>query len=78
MAKPKKVLATTALAKLIFSNIMRQQYLQDVSDAQLCSLLDVTPRTLTNYRNDPSAMTVKQLQAIVEGFGLEPETLFRT
>ena len=65
------------LATLIWSNIMRHQYLAGVSDNQLCELLGVTSRTLWNYRKDPSNLTIKQLQAVTESLGLEPEALFR-
>ena len=48
-----------------------------MTDKQLSDLLGVTTRTLYNYRHDPSSVTVKQLQAVIESFGMEPETLFR-
>lgn len=77
MASKRTTSSTVAFAKLIWSNILRQQYLLGVSDKQMSDLLGVTTRTLCNYRHDPSAVTVKQLQAVVENFGLEPEILFR-
>ncbi len=73
----KKTSCAAALAKLIWSNILRQQYLLGVSDKQMSDLLGVTTRTLCNYRHDPSSVTMKQLQAVVESFGVEPESLFR-
>ena len=78
MKNNKIVPSSVSFAKRIFSNIMREQYLHGVSDAQLSNLLGVTQRTLYNYRQDPSNMTIKQLQAIIESFGVEPETLFRS
>ena len=65
------------LAKVIWSNIIRQQYLLGVTDQQLCDLLDVTPRTLLNYRKDPAAITLRQLEALVNSFGTDAETLLR-
>ena len=77
MANQRTTSSTVAFAKLIWSNILRQQYLHGVTDKQLSDLLGVTTRTLYNYRHDPSSVTVKQLQAVVESFGVEPESLFR-
>ena len=77
MASKKNTSSAVAFAKVIWSNILRQQYLNGVTDQQLSNLLGVTPRTLYNYGHDPSNVTVKQLQAVIESFGLEPDTLFR-
>ncbi len=77
MANQRTTSSTVAFAKLIWSNILRQQYLLGVSDKQMSDLLGVTTRTLCNYRHDPSSVTMKQLQAVVESFGVEPESLFR-
>ena len=78
MANKRTTSSAAAFAKLVWSNVLRQQYLHGVSDKQMSDLLGVTTRTLCNYRHDPSAVTVKQLQAVVENFGLEPETLFHS
>ena len=72
-----KKTSCAAFAKLVWSNVLRQQYLKGVSDKQMSDLLGVTTRTLCNYRHDPSSVTMKQLQAVVESFGVEPESLFR-
>jgi len=77
MKSSKNVQSSIAFAKLIWSNILRQQYLHGVTDRQLSDVMGVTTRTLYNYRHDPSSVTVKQLQAVVESFGVEPESLFR-
>lgn len=66
------------LATLIWSNIMRHQYLLGVSDKQLCELLSITSRTLYNYKRDPSVITVKQLQILIESFGIDAETLMKS
>ena len=77
MAYQQKPKSTTPFARVIWANIARQQYILGVSDQQLCEVLGVTSRTLYNYRQDASNLTVKQLLAVIESFGLEPETLFR-
>ena len=73
----KKSSNADSFAKLIWANILRQQYLHGLNDQQLSDLLGVSARTLYNYRSDPSNLTVKQLQLVIERFELEPETLFR-
>ena len=77
MASQKNTSSATTFAKLIWSNILRAQYLNGVTDQQMSELLGVTTRTLCNYRHDPSSVTMKQLQVVVESFGVEPESLFR-
>ena len=77
MANKRSTSNAVAFAKLIWSNILRQQYLLGVSDKQMSDLLGVTTRTLYNYRNDPSNVTIKQLQLVIDSLGVEPETLFR-
>ena len=77
MKSSKNVQSTNTFAKLIWSNVLRQQYLYGISDKQLSDVMGVTTRTLYNYRHDPSSVTVKQLESVIESFGMEPETLFR-
>ena len=78
MAYKKSPKDTASFARVIWSNILRQQYIHGLSDSQLCELLGISGRTLYNYRQDPSNITVKQLQAVIESFGVEPETLLQT
>lgn len=66
------------LARLIWSNILRQQYLAGVTDGQLCELLSITPRTLQNYRKDPSVITIRQLESVLSSFGVDPEALMKS
>ena len=69
---------TPNLGRLVWSNIVRQQYLLGVTDAQLCELLSITPRTLLNYKHDPSAITLRQLESLLNSFGIDPETLMKS
>lgn len=78
MASKRSTLSATTFTRRIWSTILREQYLNGVTDQQLSNLLGVTTRTLYNYRHDPSNVTVKQLQAVIESFRLEPDTLFRS
>ena len=66
------------VSMIIWSNIVRQQYLQGMTDKDLCEILGITSRTLYNYRQDPSALTMKQLQRVLEKMGIEMDTLLIT
>ena len=63
------------LAVIIWSNLLRQQYLQRLSDKQLCSILDITPRTLYNYQRDPSALTLGQIQNVLDNLDIDINAL---
>ena len=63
------------LAVIIWSNLLRQQYLQRMSDKQLCSILDITPRTLYNYQRDPSALTLGQIQGVLYNLDIDINAL---
>ena len=78
MASKRNTSNATTFARRIWSNVLREQYLHCVTDEQMSTLLGVTHRTLANYKRDPSGVTVKQLQAILEGFGLDPEALIKS
>ena len=75
MRENKRGTKAPSLAMIIWSNIVRQQYLKGLDDDQLSTLLGITTRTLYNYRADPSALTLKQLQSIVEKLNIEMESL---
>ncbi len=66
------------LARTVFANILRSQFLLGVTDAQLADLLGVTTRTLTNYKADPSAMTLRQIQTVADSFGIDPDALLKS
>ncbi len=77
MKKNEPKVTRHTISAIVWGNIERAKYLAGVTDNQLCELLGVTSRTLWNYRKDPSNLTVRQLQAVIENLGLEPEALFR-
>ena len=66
---------TQTIANVIWSNIVRQQYLLGITDEQLCEVLGVTSRSLHNYRIDPSVLTMRQIQSLLDSFGVEMQTL---
>jgi hypothetical protein len=63
------------IATVVWSNIVRQQYLLGITDEQLCEVLGVTSRSLYNYRIDPSVLTMRQIQSLLDSFGVEMQTL---
>ena len=75
MATVKKKTQPLSIAVIVWSNITRQQYLQSINDDKLCQILGITSRTLYNYRQDPSALTMKQLQIVLEKMNLNMEEL---
>ena len=78
MRTAKKRTKAMTVSMIIWSNIVRQQYLQGMTDKDLCEILGITSRTLYNYRQDPSALTMKQLQRVLEKMGIEMDTLLIT
>ena len=75
MATVKKKTQSLSIAVIVWSNITRQQYLQRINDDKLCQILGITSRTLYNYRQDPSALTMKQVQIVLEKMNLSMEEL---
>ena len=78
MSTAKKRTKSISVSVIIWSNITRQQYLLGLTDKDLCEILSITPRTLYNYRQDPSALTMKQLQLVLDKMGVEMEALLLT
>ena len=75
MATVKKKTQSLSIAVIVWSNITRQPYLQRINDDKLCQILGITSRTLYNYRQDPSALTMKQVQIVLEKMNLSMEEL---
>ena len=75
MATVKKKTQSLSISVIVWSNITRQQYLQRINDDKLCQILGITSRTLYNYRQDPSALTMKQVQIVLEKMNLKMEEL---
>ena len=62
-------------SKVIWGNIRRYQYLNELSDEQLANVLKLTTRTLYNYDKDPSDLTLKRIQLFIDNSGLEIQDL---
>ena len=61
--------------KKIWSNIRKYQYLHDLSDEDLASILELTTRTLYSYDKDPSGLTLKRVQTFIDCSGMELDAL---
>ena len=75
MASKIEIPQKMTIAVIIWSNILRQQYLQDISDKRLSMILGVTGRSLYNYRQDPSLLTIKQIQSVLDEMGIDMNAL---
>ncbi len=59
-------------SRIIWGNIRKFQYLNDLTDEQLADVLNLTTRTLYNYDKDPSDLSI---QLFIESSGLEIQEL---
>ncbi|MDE6019580.1 MAG: hypothetical protein K2H01_01090 [Ruminococcus sp.] len=50
------------IAKIIWSNIRRIQYIRDISDEDLSLMLECDQRTLRNYDKSPDCIQLKTIQ----------------
>lgn len=78
MTDVETVKRSTSIAVIIWSNILRQQYLEGWSDKKLCEVLDITPRTLYNYQKDATVMTLGQVQAVLDKLDIPLTNLLHT
>ena len=78
MTDVETVKRSTSIAVIIWSNILRQQYLEGWSDKKLCAVLSITTRTLYNYQKDPSVLTLGQVQAVLDQLDIPFANLLQT
>ena len=78
MTDVETVKRSNTIAVIIWSNILRQQYLEGWSDKKLCEVLDITPRTLYNYQKDATVMTLGQVQAVLDKLDIPLTNLLHT
>lgn len=78
MAAPKPKARSLSIAVIVWSNIIRQQYLLGITDEQLCDAMGISIRTFYNYQKDPSQMNMKHIQALLDSMGIDMQTLIMT
>ena len=66
-----------SVVSIIWANIIKYQYLYGLSDDRLASYLNVSTRSLINYRHDPGKISLEQVQSFVEGVGISMADLIK-
>lgn len=66
---------TYEVGQIIWSNIRRYQYLNQLSDEQLAESFGVSTRTLYSYNKNPSTLTLKHIQCFLNDSGLTMQDL---
>lgn len=66
---------TYDIHRLIWGNIIRFQFLNNLTDEQLAESMEISTRTLYNYHHDPSAISLGKIQKFIKNTGLTIEEL---
>lgn len=61
--------------KIIWANIKKYQYINELSDNQLAIIFDVSLKTLYNYDKDPSKITLEKIQNFADELNLPIEKI---
>lgn len=61
--------------RIIWSNIRKCQYINNISDIQLAEMLEISPRTLYNYDNEPFKLTLEKVQLFLNYTQIKMEQL---
>lgn len=61
--------------KIIWANIRKIQYINGITDSQLAEIMNVTPRTLYNYDNEPFKITLEKIQLFLNNMQITMEQL---
>jgi transcriptional regulator with XRE-family HTH domain len=75
MARKTSKTAEITFPRIVWSNIRKQQYLNGLSNNDLAMIFDCSTKTISNYENDPSHLTVQTINAFCEALHIEPMTL---
>ena len=54
------------IAKIIWGNIERYQYLNEITKEQLAESLGVSTKSLYTYKDDPEKLTLKSLEKFID------------
>jgi len=54
------------ISRLIWSNIRKSQYMNELTDEQLAQALEVSVRTLNNYDNEPCKLSLETIEMFVK------------
>lgn len=64
-----------ALYILIWANIKKYQYTNQISNEELAEILEVSVRTIYNYDKNPSRVSTEKIQLFIEKTGIAKENL---
>ncbi|MBR3043639.1 MAG: hypothetical protein IKI45_04055 [Oscillospiraceae bacterium] len=67
-----------SIGVIVWSNIVRQQYLLGFTDEQISKAMGISIRSYYNYQQDPSLLTMKHIQALLDNMGIDIQTLIIT
>ena len=66
MRKNTASLPKIKISRLIWSNIRKSQYINQLSDEQLALALNVSIRTLNNYDNAPCKISLETIEMFIK------------
>ena len=63
------------ISYLIFSNMIKYVYLNKLTDEQFAEAMEVTTRTLKNYKENPSSINLERVQMFLDNMGMDIQML---
>ena len=66
MRKNATISSKVRISRLIWSNIRKSQYINQLSDEQLALALNVSIRTLNNYDNAPCKLSLETIEMFIK------------
>ncbi len=63
------------ISYLIFSNMFKYVYLNILTDEQFAEAMEVTTRTLKNYKENPSSINLERVQMFLDNMGMDIQML---
>lgn len=63
------------ISYLIFSNMIKYVYLNKLTDEQFAEAMEITTRTLKNYKENPSSINLERVQMFLDNMGMDIQML---
>ena len=71
----RKNMPKVEISYLIFSNMIKYVYLNKLTDEQIEEAMEVTTRTLKNYKENPSSINLERVQMFLDNMGMDIQML---
>jgi len=71
----KTAMPKVEISYLIFSNMIKYAYLNKLTDEQFAEAMEVTTRTLKNYKENPSSINLERVQMFLDNMGMDIQML---